>query len=239
MEADRLSDELLLNALVDGELSPADHAAAAARLANDREFAGAYATLTRLKAGIADYADDCEGAEIELDAPVSRRRYTAAAGVTAVLAAGIAAFVLAAVLMPSPELQNTAKSPVADVVSVAFAVDPVIPDLSPAGLQLARTVLSAAAGGQALVATYVGPRGCRLELWVSNASMSAKASGGTERRRWQVNGLIYELIAFGMPAARFEKVANAAEKATRATVLPDEADRQLIEARVSTTPCLA
>jgi hypothetical protein len=130
--------------------------------------------------------------------------------------------------------RTVAESPAAEVVAVAFAVDPVIPDLSPAGLQLARTVLSAAAGGQALVATYVGPRGCRLELWVSNASMSATASGGTERRRWQVNGLVYELIAFGMPAARFEKVANAAEKATRATVLPDEADRQLIEARVST-----
>jgi hypothetical protein len=167
-----------------------------------------------------------------------RRRYTAA-GVAAALAASVAAFVLVAVLMSSPEPQKAAGTPAAGVVAVAFAVDPVIPDLSPAGLQLARTVLSAAAGGQALVATYVGPRGCRLELWVSNASMSAKASGGTERRRWQVNGLIYELIAFGMPAARFEKVANAAEKATRATVLPDEADRQLIEARVSTTPCLA
>jgi hypothetical protein len=122
---------------------------------------------------------------------------------------------------------------------VIFSVEPVIPDLSAAGLQLARTVVSAHANGQALVATYVGPRGCRLELWVSNAGRSARSAGGTERRSWRVGGLVYELIAHGMPAARFEKVAEAAEEATRATALPETPDQRLIEARVSTAPCLS
>jgi hypothetical protein len=41
-----------------------------------------------------------------------------------------------------------------------------------------------------------------------------------------------------MPSARFEKGAEAAEKATRATVLPEDVDQRLIEARVSTAPCV-
>ena len=43
-------DHLLLNALVDGELAPQERAEMAARLAADRDFARAHATLARLKA---------------------------------------------------------------------------------------------------------------------------------------------------------------------------------------------
>ena len=236
MEADRKPDEILLNALVDGELAPAEHAAAAARLAGDREFARAYATLTRLKAGIAEIAED-RGLDIRL-APPASRRHIAAVGIPAALAAAVALVAFMPMLVSGPEAPSAAIAPAKDVIAVAFAVDPVIPDLSPAGLQLARTVVSTNAGEQALVATYIGPRGCRLELWVSNASASAKSANGTDRRSWRVGGLAYELIAYGMPSARFEKVAEAAEKATRATVLPEDVDQRLIEARVSTAPCV-
>lgn len=236
MEADRKTDEILLNALVDGELAPAEHAAAAARLAGDREFARAYATLTRLKAGIAEIAEDRE-LDIRLAPPASRRRI-AAVGIPAALAAAVALVAFMPMFVSGPEAPSAAIAPAKDVIAVAFAVDPVIPDLSPAGLQLARTVVSTNAGAQALVATYIGPRGCRLELWVSNASASAKSANGTDRRSWRVGGLAYELIAYGMPSARFEKVAEAAEKATRATVLPEDVDQRLIEARVSTAPCV-
>jgi hypothetical protein len=41
-----------------------------------------------------------------------------------------------------------------------------------------------------------------------------------------------------MPAERFQKVAEAAENATRATDAPDEIDQRLIEARISTAPCV-
>lgn len=237
MEADRQADELLLNALVDGELSPTDHAAAAARLADDREFARAYATLTRLKAGVAEIAEEGVGAEIKLSAPVASRRY-AAVGIPMALAAAVAGIAIIPVFMPEHEQSR----PVVDVqasevVAIAFAADPIIPDLSTAGLQLARTVVSTAAGVNALVATYLGPRGCRLELWVGDTSMSVKASGSTERRRWQVSGLVYELVAFGMPAERFVKVADLAEEETRATNLPDEAE-PLVQARIPRPPCL-
>ena len=236
MEADRKPDEILLNALVDGELAPPEHAAAAARLAGDREFARAYATLTRLKAGIAEIAEDREPG-IRLAPPASRRRI-AAVGIPAALAAAVAIVAFMPMFVSGPVAPFVAVVPAKDAITVAFAVDPVIPDLSPAGLQLARTVVSTNAGAQALVATYVGPRGCRLELWVSNASASAKSVNGTDRRSWRVGVLAYELIAYGMPSVRFEKVAEAAEKATRATVLPEDVDQRLIEARVSTAPCV-
>jgi anti-sigma factor RsiW len=235
MEPERKSDEILLNALVDGELGPAEQAAAAARLASDREFARAYATLTRLKAGIAEIAEDPAGLAIQLTPPAKRR--VPAIVVPAALAAAVAVFAFVPLLAPSPEPRPVPVAPAKEVIAVSFAIDPVIPDLTPAGLKLARTVVSTNSGTQALVATYLGPRGCRLELWVSNASASARATGGTERRSWRVDGLIYELIAFGMPSSRFQKVAAAAEKATRATTLPNDSDR-LIQARISRPPCV-
>lgn len=234
MATERKSDEILLNALADGELSPAEQAAAAARLASDRDFARAYATLSRLKAAVIENAEAQSGGEVRLPRQNHAWR-TAAIGISGALAASLLLGFVFVRLLPAEMQHPLTERP----VPVAFSVEPVIPDLAPAGLTLARTVVSAHAGGQALVATYVGPRGCRLELWVSEAGRSAKAAGGTERRSWRVGGLVYELVAYGMPAARFEKVAEAAEEATRATAIPDGIDQRLIEARASTAPCLA
>lgn len=237
MAADRKSDEILLNALVDGELRPAEHAAAAARLRTDKEFARAYATLARLKAFVAEIADEDEASPIELVPPASTRRRLVAA--YAALAAAAVVFLFVVLLPPERRdpIQTTQSSP-DKIVAVAFAGEAVIPDLSAAGLKLARTVVSTSGGAQSLVATYLGPRGCRLELWVGNASSRAASSAGTERRNWQIGDLVYELVAFGMPASRFGKVAALAEKATRATVPPDDAER-LIQARIKRPPCVA
>jgi ferric-dicitrate binding protein FerR (iron transport regulator) len=103
MEADRKPDEILLNALVDGELAPAEHAAAAARLAGDREFARAYATLTRLKAGIDEIAADRETLDIRIATPPGSRRRIATIGIPAALAAVVAAIAFMPLLAPAPE----------------------------------------------------------------------------------------------------------------------------------------
>jgi anti-sigma factor RsiW len=235
MATERKSDEVLLNALVDGELSPAEQARAAARLAADRDFARAYATLSKLKANVIETAAVEAGGEIHWPAARSRAWRMAAIGISGALAASVLLGFVLFRLLPIEVETSTAKR----TIQAAFVAEPIIPDLTPAGLQLARTVVSAHAGGQALVATYAGPRGCRLELWVSEAGRSAKAAGGTERRSWRVGGLVYELVAFGMPASRFEKVADAAEEATRATAIPEDLDQRLVEARASTAPCLA
>lgn len=239
MAPDRKSDEILLNALVDGELSPADQAAAAARLVSDREFARAYATLSKLKASVADTTGEGLSKPISIAVPPARRNwlpYAAAASMAAVAILGSAALLLQQKVPPA--VQETS-IPAAPVMPAAFAADPVIPDLSTAGLQLARTVVNSDAGAQALVATYVGPRGCRLELWVGNVKAPAGGAGATARRAWRVGGLAYELVAYGMPSERFEKVAAAAEEATRATTLPEEPDQRLIQARVASAPCLS
>jgi hypothetical protein len=157
--------------------------------------------------------------------------------ISGALAAAVAAVAFMPLFVPSPTGLPATVVPAKEVIAVSFAIDPVIPDLTPAGLKLARTVVSTNAGAQALVATYLGPRGCRLELWVSNAATSARTPIGTERRNWRVDGLVYELIAFGMPSSRFQKVAAAAEKATRATTLPNDSDR-MIQARISRPPCV-
>lgn len=238
MAPDRKSDEILLNALADGELSPAEQAAAAARLASDREFARAYATLSNLKACVAETARDGVSAPIPIVLPTARRNwlpYAVAASMAAVAILGSAVLLLTS---PAPRATEQVSVQALPVVPATFAGDPVIPDLSSVGLQLARTVVSASSGTQYLVATYLGPRGCRLELWVGNAPAPAGVPTGSDRRDWRVGGLLYELVAFGMPRSRFDKVAALAERATRATELPEEVDRRLIEARVSSAPCL-
>ncbi len=235
MATERKSDEVLLNALVDGELSPAEQAMAAARLAADRDFARGYATLSKLKANVIETAAVEAVGEIRWPAARSRAWRMAVIGISGALAASVLlGFVLFRLLAVDTQPGLAERT-----IQTAFVAEPVIPDLTPAGLQLARTVVSAHAGGQALVATYAGPRGCRLELWVSEAGRSAKAAGGTERRSWRVGSLVYELVAFGMPTSRFEKVADAAEEATRATAIPEDLDQRLIEARASKAPCLA
>jgi hypothetical protein len=238
MATDRKPDEILLNALVDGELSPSEQAVAAARLASDREFARAYATLSKLKASVIESTEMKSSAEIRLPVSANRNRRTAAIGA----ASAAACLVLAVALfrfVPGDHTPSAADKPEVRAVPVVFSAEPVIPDLAPAGLHLARTVVNADAGGQALIATYVGPRGCRLELWVSNAHASARGTDATARRAWRAGGLAYELLAYGMPAERFEKVAAAAEEATRATALPEEPDQRLIQARVASAPCLS
>jgi hypothetical protein len=50
--------------------------------------------------------------------------------------------------------------------------------------------------------------------------------------------LVYELVAFGMPAGRFAAVAAAAEAATRSGRMPKEADTRLREARLAALPCV-
>lgn len=236
MATDRKSDEILLNALADGELSPAEQAAAAARLRNDKEFARAYATLTKLKAAVAEDmdADDLPPIRAAMSRPPRRWiAYGIAASLALIFGAAALSLLPPRTTMPARSSADIAGAP----IPVTFAGDPVIPDFSSAGLQLSRTVVRTSAGMQSLVATYLGPRGCRLELWISNARVPDASPDGTRRKSWQVDGLVYELVAFGMPAARFSKVAAFAERETRATRLPDDGE-PLIQARVPRPPCI-
>jgi anti-sigma factor RsiW len=224
-----------LNALVDGELEPAERAAMAARLAADRNFARAHATLARLKACVIETARAHPG--FSLPMPQRRAWHGLAAGAAALAAvlALIAVFV-AIDFSPDDERPMLAASE-AIITQASLPVRPVIPELASGGLTLVNVAVEDMQGERRLIATYRGPRGCRLELRVQRADAIPLATRGSSRHAWQSDGLAYELVAFGMPAKRFSILAAAAEQQTRPTA-PDRSDR-LREARVAAPPCLA
>jgi anti-sigma factor RsiW len=223
-----------LNALIDGELPPAEHAALADRIAAGRDLAHAHATLARLKACIVESAEGTPVVGIVLPSP-ARRRPMRAAGV----ALAAAASVLLAVLVWLPEREDMPSSlaEIAPVITLAALPDtPVIPDLAVAGLKLMGGEVERAGGTAVLVVAYRGPRGCRLELRVRPAGADVPPTVGTSRKTWTAGDLAYELVAFGMPAARFAAVAAAAQTATRGPI-PKDADRRLREANLQAPPC--
>jgi hypothetical protein len=216
-----------LNAFVDGELAPAERAVLAERLATDRDFARAHATLARLKACVSEIAAE-EPAPARPRKPASGGRGRAAMGLAAaaLAAAGLAAIWIAAPAPPALETPRHA------ITLAALPADPVVPHLDRAGLTLAGVVVENP--GPVVVATYRGPRGCRLDLHAAAAGHAFPDPGGTRRHGWTAGPLVYQLVAFGMPEERFRAVAETTERATRG--LPDEGP--LREARLASRPCI-
>lgn len=223
-----------LNALADSELPPAEHAALAVRIAASRDLAQAYATLARLKACIAESADQTPVHGISVTGARLRRwpHFAAAAAVVACVAISA----LAWTFDPQP-----ARAPLSEVASfvtlAALPAAPVIPDLTAAGLNLVGGEIEQAGETSVLVAAYRGQRGCRLELRVRPAAANVAPTVGSSRRVWTIGDLAYELVAFGMPMSRFAVVAMAAETATRAGEMPNGADSRLREASLKALPC--
>lgn len=231
-----------LNALIDGELPPAEHAALADRIAADRDLAHAHATLARLKARVVESAETGSVAGVEL--PKAPRRpppvlRMGRAGGIAVGAATAAAAIVSIFLwqrepVPEPAL-NAELAPI--IVLAALPAAPVIPDLGYAGLKLVGGEVERSGETDVLVAAYRGPRGCRLELRVRPQAANVPPTVGTSRRIWTAGDLTYELVAFGMPAGRFMAVAAAAMDATRAGQMPSDAETRLREASLAAPPC--
>jgi anti-sigma factor RsiW len=222
-----------LNALIDGQLPPSEHAALASELAVRPDLAHAHATLAQLKACIVESAEQSTAPDIVLRKPKPRM-------MTSMLTAAAAACVLFVVVAYQAVREPDAGQS-ADVVSlltrVSLPVAPVIPDLSNAGLKLVGGEVERAGEVAVLVAAYRGPRGCRLELRVWPAAVLMPPTAGTSRVTWAAGDLTYELVAFGMAASRFVAVAAAAEVATRAGQMPREADTRLREASLAAPPC--
>jgi anti-sigma factor RsiW len=232
------SDDLKrLNALIDGELPPAEHAALAARIATVRELAHAHATLARLKACIVDGLGAAPAVDPEQPQPAARRRPLALAlGATA--AAALAAAIVMLLQWHDPDPEPVVRTEAA-ITLAALPTTPVIPDLAVGGLTLIGTEVEQVGGTAVLVAAYRGPRGCRLELRVRPSAADVPPTAGTSRWTWTVGALSYELAAFGMPAARFAAIADVAQAATRAGQAPQPKIARMQEARRAAMPCLA
>lgn len=237
MDSGLNSDDLIrLNALVDGELTPDARATLAARLAGERDLARAYATLARLKATTSGLAAEPMPA---LSLPTQKRKARPNVGW---LVAGLAA-VLALGLSIGAELsadRQQAAVPAAGPTAITLASLPAgasIPRLDAAGLTLIGLAIEP--GRVPLfTATYRGPHGCRLDLRAWPQDAAAPALSGTDRHRWTTSGLIYELVAHGMPKSRFSAIAAAAEQQTWAGTDHNRIDRRLREANIAPPPCL-
>lgn len=232
MATDRNTGDAIerLNALIDGELPPAEHAALADRIAAGRDLAQAHATLARLKACIVESAEETP---IGFAIPKRRSRLLPAIG-----AAAAAAVALVAVFAwyPEREVEPEAFSGIAPFVTLAaLPAAPVVPDLANAGLKLLGAEVERSGETAVLVAAYRGPRGCRLELRVRSAAAVVSPTVGTSRAAWTAGELAYELVAFGMPAGRFDAVAAAAQAATRGG--QREMETRLREASLAAPPC--
>lgn len=223
-----------LNALIDGELPPAEHAALADRIAAERDLAHAHATLARLKACIVERVESTPPVEFVLPKP--KRRILPALGMAAAAAVAVFAILIG---FREPEHEQTLNAEITPIITLAaLPAQPFIPDLTNAGLKLVGGEVERSDQTAVLVAAYRGPRGCRLELRVWPATTRVSPTIGTSRRTWMAGDLAYELVAFGMPAGRFAAVATAAEAATRAGQMPKEVDARLHEARLAALPCV-
>lgn len=236
MSTERQNDELTrLNAFVDGELLPVERAEIAARIASDRNFARAHAALARLKACVMEQADGSGAVAVR----IPRRRPW---GLVLGMGAAAALLLMAGGFLAIDTWRQhdaTAELPATErlVRRAALPAVPVIPDLNAGGLKLIGVDVRSAAPAPALVATYVGPRGCRLELRIHDAAADRGSAEGTSRRHWTVGSLSYELVAFGMPDIRFAIIAGAAERQTRLNADP-AGELQLRQARIVAPPCL-
>jgi anti-sigma factor RsiW len=234
MDSGPKHDDLLrLNALVDGELAPAERAEIAARLAVDRDLARAYATLARLKAAIAEDADEATAIVLP---PAKRPIWRRVAAVAACLAvaAGIAALAARDLLVERDA--PIAEGPTA-ITLASLPAGTTVPRLDIAGLKLVGLAFDP---GKVPVftATYRGPHGCRLDLRAWHAGDTAPPLTGTLRQSWTIDGLTYELVAHGMPLWRFALIAGAAEQQTRLNADPERIDRRLRQANIGAPPCV-
>lgn len=232
-ELDRNDDILRLNALVDGELSAAERATMALRLAADRDLARAHATLASLKACIVASADTAPAPPLP---ELARRPWLPRLGWAAAAAAIAGLVVFLGAIEFAPERDAPSEFPHTIVQLAALPSSPVVPDLALAGLKLTGVAMETPGGIATLIATYQGPRGCRLVLRAHRADATLPAVGGSSRRIWTVEDLAYDLTAFGMPEKRFAAVSAAAEHATRRVLTPQDS-RRLRQASAASGPC--
>jgi hypothetical protein len=233
-ETDTTRDFLRINALADGELSAHERAEVAARIADDRDMARAHATIARLKACVAEETEPAASISIPTTARHSLRRPLGLGAIA--LAAGLTVL-LVAIRVSSDHEPVPVGARDAVISLAALPANPVIPDLTVAGLKLTDLGVDRSGRRPFLLATYSGPHGCRLDLRVHPSAEPALPLQGTSRHAWTVDDVAYELAAHGMPGWRFTLIAEAAERETRRGTLPDGIGRRLREARAAAPPC--
>jgi hypothetical protein len=250
----------LLNAYVDGELSRDDAARVAAAIAADREVAAKVATLTQLRAAVAE-AEPLSPPPVVLPQArprVARRLPWAVAACFALL---IAAVFLGIGHRPSPGSSLSAAiaahqlwlaqtppgmAPRLDVAFASAEAAGSLPDLSLASLRLVHLSLDPSGHrGGGMLAGYVGPNGCRVGLWIApvEAALPLRPAvqdrDGLAIRAWHDERASYALLGRDIDPARLDGIAALVARITRDEPgVPREQVAALAEARSVGPACL-
>lgn len=260
--------EEMLNAYVDGELSPADDARVAEAIAQDSNLATRVAHLSRIKSALAELSEHPPRA---IQFP--RNRWSKAALAVAAsfgLMVAIASVLLTGLLNLGPQGDNWYQlaaathaewarepaSPSAKEVDANLYLASIdrlnlqvhAPDLTSAKLRL--TYLKFHQANEETQAAmhlgYTGRRGCRLTLWVTRAPLSMNTDlvesreGKLRSFRWRVGKIAYALFATGMAEQRYAMIADKVYQATRVRHGFDEETRMALnEATRNAPPCSA
>lgn len=244
----------MLNAYVDGELSPAERAGVARAAAEDRRVAQQIAAIEQLKLAL---AGEREAPDLHLPSARPPRRMRLALAAAACAALVVLGAHLA--LRPDPATDSLAAaldlhrswSEQADATALrplparlaAFG-GPAAIDLSAAKLSLAH-VTELDEPSPLVLLGYVGNRGCKVSLVIG---VAIEGSGALVRRErgpfdayaWRASGVGFVLVASGMDAARFRSIAEALAQATRERAPLDRETRlALAESRTNSPPCAA
>lgn len=264
---DRVTEELL-NAYVDGELSPDDDARVAQAIARDPGLAAHVATLSRVKSALSGLA----AAPAEPVQLPSHRRSKAMLAVAASVGLFVAVMsgVMNGFLHYGGDRGNWHREAAAAHAEWAFEpsapdareVDANLflvsmdrlnlpaqaPDLTSAKLRLTYLKFYEADADYpaALHLGYTGRRGCRLTLWATAAPakldtrLAEFREGRMRSFRWRQGRIAYALFATGMEENRFTTIATKVHEATRKMRgFNDETRMALREASGKAPPCAA
>jgi len=229
-------DIAIINAYVDGELEAADAAGVAEAIAADSQLASMVANLHAMKSAVGDAFNTSEVIAVTPQKPyLSRASLMALAAslVVAVIGSGLwyglsqrnTDDVISQALL---QHDNWLVKPQAAQNGIINAAALITPDLTPAGLTLAGVQKNIPLGdtfGQRYA--YVGTRGCKLSLFVSERDHAFEGIGNTARPdalivKWAVANRGFLLVARNMNQERFRVIAKALEAATARAVALDE-----------------
>lgn len=255
----------MINAYVDGELSPAEAARVAAAVAQHRELAARVAILTRVKAELTACRREPDRSRLPA-ANTNRRRTLAAAAALASVVAIVFALIVVAPWSASDEAPHWLQSaravhakwvrtgidgkdqngaPAARAARVASVLTaPWVPDLRAIDLrQIARQQVAAGLPGMVHVG-YTGPRGCMVSFltWPGEQALPPLpqrfGAGADAAWAWRVGEVGYLLLASRMAPERLAVVVEVVHGATLDRTPPSpDAQRQYLASRRTTAPC--
>lgn len=254
-----------INAYVDRELDAAACARIAAAIAGDPSLAARVASLSRLKAMTTAIQPPHDAPPIPQGGTLgtAARRplwqpLAIAASIALLIAAGSATWLgrgssvdpvataasiervwLSGTTVDAPETQGAQLR-----LALANGLDERLPELSGADLRLVYLALDPADADRGAFAGYVGPRGCRVGLWLGRGDgteypPNQRDLGPTKIRVWSDGARAFAVMSQGMDGDRLSRVASLVADLMRNEPRFDEQHRTgLAVAARSSVPCL-